>query len=86
MYQDIISYKLAEGITEETLLKEAKVILESWMKKQEGFLEWQINKNNDGHYTDIVKWSDKESAKKAETLMQKDLSQQKRYKIESLSI
>lgn len=73
MYKDIIHYKLADGVTEDQLLKAAAEILETWMKDLEGFISWEIGKTEDG-YTDIVSWVDKESAKKAEEKM-KELPQ-----------
>ena len=66
MYKDIISYKLAEGSTEERLLTVTKEVFDSWMKNQPGFIKWDINQNNEGGYTDIVWWKSKEDAKKAE--------------------
>lgn len=69
MYKDIISYKLAEGIREEHLLKVAKQIIDSWMSKQPGFIKWEIHSNNEGGYTDIVYWESKEAAKDSEKEM-----------------
>ncbi len=69
MYKDIITYKLAEGIAEEHLLAIAQRIIEEWMSKQPGFQKWEIHKNSDGTYTDIVHWNSEESAKKAEAEM-----------------
>ena len=69
MYKDIITYQLADGITEEYLLNIANQIIETWMKKQPGFIKWEIHKNNTGSYTDIVCWDSKEDAKKAEEEM-----------------
>ena len=65
MYKDIINYELAEGVTEEHLLKVAGDILKEWMKGLDGFLGWEITKNNQGGYTDIVSWESKEAAMKA---------------------
>lgn len=69
MYKDIITYKLAEGISEEHLLKVSKKIIDSWMSKLDGFVKWEIHTNNDNSYTDIVYWNTKEDAKKAEKEM-----------------
>ena len=69
MYKDIISYKLAEGVVEEHLFKIAGEIVKSWMRSQPGFISWEIHKNNDGGYTDIVCWESEENAKKATTEM-----------------
>lgn len=69
MYKDVISYKLANGVSEEHLLKVASEIIKTWMSKQPGFVRWQIHKNNDGGYTDIVYWKSREDAKKSEADM-----------------
>lgn len=66
MYKDIISYKLAKGISEEHLLKVAKQIIDSWMSKQSGFKNWEIHRNSDGSYTDIVYWDSQDDAKRSE--------------------
>ena len=70
MYKDIITYKLAQGITEAHLLTVASEIIESWMNKQKGFINWEVhNTSEEGTYTDIVTWESKESAKAAEAKM-----------------
>jgi hypothetical protein len=70
MYKDIISYQLADGIDEQHLLKVASGIIESWMNKQSGFIQWDIHKNsNDDNYTDIVYWETQEDAKNSEKEM-----------------
>jgi len=69
MYKDIISYELADNITQEHLLKVAKQIVTEWMTKQPGFIKWEINTNKDGSYIDIVFWESEAAAKKAEKEM-----------------
>jgi len=69
MYKDIINYQLAEGISKEHLLKIASEINNIWMKKQPGFVKWEIHQNSDEDYTDIVYWESKEAAKKSEADM-----------------
>lgn len=69
MYKDIITYELAENVTQEHLLKVAQQIVNSWMKKQPGFISWEINTDKDGNFTDIVTWNSKEDAKNAEKEM-----------------
>jgi len=69
MYKDIISYELAENISTEHLTKVAKQIVTSWMKKQSGFIKWEIHSNNEGSFTDIVYWESKQDAKNAEKEM-----------------
>jgi len=66
MYKDVISYQLAENISEEDLLNVAKEIIENWMSKQPGFIKWEIHKSSENGYTDIVYWESKEDAKKSE--------------------
>ncbi len=69
MYKDLITYQLANGVTEAQLLKVASDIIENWMRKQPGFLKWEIHKGEDNSYTDIVYWASKDDAKKAEAEM-----------------
>jgi len=69
MYKDIINYKLANGVSEKHLLNIANEIIKFWMSKQSGFIKWEIHKNNNGGYTDIVYWESKEDAKKSEADM-----------------
>ena len=69
MYKDIITYRLAENFSEDRLLKVAQDIIDNWMKKLPGFESWEICKNENGDYTDIVCWKDKASAKAAEKEM-----------------
>ena len=69
MYKDIISYQLAADVTEAHLLKVAGEIIENWMRKQQGFQKWEIHKNSDDSYTDIVYWNNKTDAKAAEAKM-----------------
>jgi len=69
IYKDIISYELAGSVQEQDLIRIAKDIVNNWMKLQEGFIKWEIHKNNDGSYSDIVYWASKEAAKKAEQQM-----------------
>lgn len=69
MYKDLISYKLAENISEDHLLKIASDVLEDWMNKQPGFIKWEIHREGDGDYTDIVYWESDDAARKAEADM-----------------
>lgn len=69
MFVDIISYRLALGTSREDMLHAAGSILETWMKKQEGFLRWDIGEAKNGEYIDLVFWKDESSAQKAEQNM-----------------
>jgi hypothetical protein len=39
------------------------------MRKQPGFISWQINKLADGSYKDLVQWESKETAEAATVAM-----------------
>ncbi|MCB9202392.1 MAG: hypothetical protein H6604_05030 [Flavobacteriales bacterium] len=69
MYRDIISYELAENITQEHLLQVANQIITDWMSKLPGFIKWEIHTNKDGSFTDIVYWESQEDAQNAEKEM-----------------
>lgn len=69
MYKDIITYRLAADITERHILDVSKKVRDDWMSQQSGFLSWEIHKNIQEGYTDIVSWKDKKSAKDAERNM-----------------
>jgi len=65
MFIDQISYRLAEGVTEEKLQEAARDVLELWMKKQEGFLGWKINVlsgDEAAGYIDFVYWESEAAA------------------------
>lgn len=63
MYKGIITYKLAKGISQRKLLAVAKRVADQWMKKQKGFVKWEIHTQSDGSYTDIVYWKSEKDAK-----------------------
>ena len=69
MYKDIISYRLAKNVSEERLLDVASDVFRNWMSKQTGLIGWEIHRNDDGGYTDIVYWESKDDAKEAEADM-----------------
>ena len=82
----MIEYELAEGISEDFLRKSAESILEVWMKKQPGFLGWDINKGKDG-FVDFVYWKTLSHAENA-TKNMKDIPEghdwMKCYKMETV--
>lgn len=69
MYKDVISYQLAKNISEDFLLKVAARIINEWMTKQAGFIQWEIHRDSSGGYTDIVSWESKDAATKCEEEM-----------------
>ncbi len=69
MYKDLITYQLAEDTSQDQLISIAQQIVQTWMKKQAGFIKWEIHTNSDGSYTDIVSWESKAAARKAEEQM-----------------
>lgn len=69
MYKDVISYELAENVSQEHLIKVANRIVNDWMKPLPGFIKWEIHGNADGSFTDIVYWESKEAVQNAEKEM-----------------
>ncbi len=69
MYKDIITYQLADGITEDRLIEIASLVYNDWMKDLEGFVSWEITREHDGEYKDIVSWNHAEDARASEKLM-----------------
>jgi len=65
MYKDVIEYQLAENVSEEELIKVGGQIVDEWMKKLPGFISWEICKDKEGNFTDIVCWATEEDAKNA---------------------
>ena len=69
MYKDVISYELAEQVSQEHLLAVARRIADEWMTKLPGFIRWEIHANATGGLTDIVYWQSEADAKNAEKEM-----------------
>ena len=69
MYKDIIRYELAENVTESQLFEAAEKVKQEWMSKLDGFIKWEIHKNKNEEYVDIVYWESREAAKNAEARM-----------------
>ena len=69
MYKDIITYQLANEVSEEQLLTICSQVLDTWMKNQPGFIKWEIHKDSTDRYTDIVYWRSKNDAEAAEKEM-----------------
>lgn len=68
MIIDIIRYKLAPSIDETFLLTSASDILKTWMKKQKGFIKWEITKT-ENEYIDFVYWESQEDIQLAHSKM-----------------
>ena len=69
MYKDVISYELAEGITIQHLLSVVQMVIKEWMQHRPGYIKWEVHRNQNGNYTDIVYWESKEHAQEAEKEM-----------------
>ncbi len=69
MVIDQIQYRLAEGISLESLREAADDIIKIWMEKQPGFIGWDINVGKDGEYVDFVYWETQEHANAASQKM-----------------
>lgn len=79
MYKDIISYRLADGVTHEQLLDVAQRIIDAWMRDLDGFVSREILQGSDGQYTDIVTWESPDVAHAAERAMQSIPNAAERY-------
>lgn len=69
MFKDLITYKLAKGVTEQHLYAVAKDIVDNWMANLPGFISWEINKDADGNFYDVVSWESKALADAANEKM-----------------
>ncbi len=62
MYIDMISYRLADGISQAHLMEVAEKVVKHWMADLPGFISWTIHQDQEGNYTDIVRWQSAEAA------------------------
>lgn len=69
MHYDILSYRLADGVTHEQLVSVASRIIDERMADLPGFISREITQDPDGNYTDIVRRESAESAANAEKEM-----------------
>lgn len=69
MYKDVITYELAEGVSEDQLFQVGQRIVDEWMSHQKGFISWEITKDRDGNYMDIVEWESEADAQNSQKEM-----------------
>jgi len=69
MYTDLISYQLADGVSEEQLREVCERVYREWMRDLPGFVKWEIHRAMDGTFTDVVRWESREYAKASEEKM-----------------
>ncbi len=62
---ELVTFKLAEGISEQAFLAENEH-LNQWVKKQPGFEYRALAQAEDGSWTDTVFWQDMEKAAAAQ--------------------
>jgi hypothetical protein len=55
-------FRLAAGVTEETLLEQSDALQRDFLEHQPGFLRRELLKGSDGEWVDLVVWADAESA------------------------
>lgn len=76
MYKNLIveiaQFKLATGIDEQGFLKEAEAVQEDFLKKQRGYIDRELLKDEGGQWVDIVHWKTMEEAQKAAEAIMKD--------------
>ena len=73
---ELAQFSLAVGAKEEDFLKEAEVVQENFLKKQEGFIDRELLKyhedSGEEYWMDIIHWKTMENAKKASEEMLKN--------------
>jgi len=74
---EVAMFKLNEGVAEQAFIAEAKKVQESFLKKQKGYLDRELLKDESGQWFDILHWqSMKEAQAAAEAMMQESSCQQ----------
>jgi hypothetical protein len=58
-------FKLAAGVSEDTLLRAADSVHEKFLRKQPGFVRLELLRGKDGQWVDLVYWKDQASADRA---------------------
>jgi heme-degrading monooxygenase HmoA len=58
-------FKLAAGVSEDTLLRAADAVHENFLRKQPGFVRLELLRGKDGQWVDLVYWKDQASVDQA---------------------
>jgi len=57
-------FELAEGVSDETLLKASNTFQNEFVNAQKGFIRRELLKGKDGQWVDLIFWESKEDAEK----------------------
>jgi hypothetical protein len=64
---ELVQYKLKQDVDEQAFLDTLKPVLENFLEKQPGFVKpWEIFKDKDGTWTEVVRWENMDYAQKAQ--------------------
>ena len=55
-------FRLAEGVSEEALLKASETLQEAFLANQRGFVRRELLRGTDGQWADLVHWEDEAAA------------------------
>ena len=69
---EIAQYKLATGVDEQDFLKEAEIVQKDFLEKQNGYIDRELLKSEDGQWVEILHWNSMEEAHKAAEVMAQD--------------
>jgi hypothetical protein len=62
---EISQFRLAKGVDEQSFLKGANAVQETFLKKQNGFIERELLKDENGQWVDILHWKTRADAERA---------------------
>jgi hypothetical protein len=54
-------FKVAPGVSEDTMLKAADSVHENFLRKHKGFVRWELLKGKDGQWSALLYWNDQAS-------------------------
>ena len=55
---ELASFRMAPGVTETDVLNASDVIQHEFLRQQPGFLRRDLLRAGDGHWVDLVEWTD----------------------------
>ena len=76
MIVEIAQFKLAASVSEEEFLKEAEAVQKGFLEKQNGYIDRELLKSEDGLWVDILHWNSMEEAQNASEMLLKDSAAQ----------
>lgn len=73
---EISQFKLAKGVTKEDFLREANLVQEKFLERQQGYINRELLKDEEGQWMDILHWESLNDALKASETLLKEPSAQ----------